>query len=72
MSELTKQQIAQKRNYFKFVLTGMSKPIDTRVLTPFELNWWKDIMNSRKLLMEEFDRNSIKMGLNVKPKKEIE
>ena len=54
MSELTKQQIAQRRNYFKFVLAGMPKPIDKRVLTATELSWWETMLTARNEILKNF------------------
>lgn len=62
---MTKLQLAQKRNYFKFVLMGMFKPIDANVLTPYELQKFKELMEIRKELIESFDVNSKIKGLNV-------
>ncbi len=68
MSKLTKQQIAQRRNYFKFVLTGMPKPIDKRVLTATELSWWETILTARNEIIKNFDNSNVIMGLKSKTK----
>lgn len=60
-----KQKLAQQRNYFKFVLTGISKPINFNSLTEWEQEKWSTILNIRKELIDKFDRNSRIMGLNV-------
>lgn len=62
---MTKLQLAQKRNYFKFVLSGIPKPIDRGVLTPQEDELWGNIISIRKELIDKFDENSQKQGLNV-------
>lgn len=68
MSELTKQQLAQKRNYFKFVLMGLPKPIDNAALTVEEQSWWKTILTARNELLKKFDNRSIIKGLRVPDK----
>lgn len=68
MSELTKRQLAQKRNYFKFVLTGMFRKIDENVLTQYEIDLWGQILENRQKLLENFDNNSISQGLRVPDK----
>jgi hypothetical protein len=64
-NNLTKQRLAQKRNYFKFALTGMIKTIDLEVLTGPEKFAWNQIINHRKILLDEFDKHSKEMGLNI-------
>lgn len=44
---MTKLQLAQKRNYFKFVLTGIPKPIDLKVLSEYEQEQWGIILDIR-------------------------
>ena len=65
VSNLTKQQLAQKRNYFKFVLTGLRKPINPSSLTEEELNQWHDLLKIRGKLLDNFDNASRILGLNV-------
>ena len=62
---MTKKELAQKRNYFKFVLSGLYKPIDKSVLTEYEQERWDEIMNIRLELLHNFDENSRQKGLNV-------
>lgn len=62
---MTKLQLAQKRNYFKFVITGMFKPVDAHVLTDRELTLWKEILDNRDELLRIFDVCSRHKGLNV-------
>lgn len=62
---MTKLQLAQKRNYFKFVLHGMYRFIDNDALTEWELEEWATILNIRDELLEKFDNNSRLVGLKV-------
>ena len=62
---MTKQELAQKRNYFKFVLVGLYKPIDKSVLTEYEIERWNTIMRIKNELLYNFDENSRQKGLNV-------
>jgi hypothetical protein len=62
---MTKQGLAQKRNYFKFVLSGMIKPVDITVLTPYEIGRFNTIKEAIKDLIDNFDNNSRLNGLNV-------
>jgi hypothetical protein len=65
---LTKQQLAQQRNWFKFILMGMNKPVNLEVLTEDEKLVWKQILYYRKVLLEDFNINSEELGLKVKKK----
>lgn len=62
---MTKLQLAQKRNYFKFVLSGMFRRIDLEALTPYEKDLWNKILNIRKELIEQFEYSSKFKGLKV-------
>lgn len=62
-SELQKTQRA--RAYFKFVLTGLSKPIKKEFLTKEEQKSWNKILDLRKDLLEIHDENSKEMGLKI-------
>ena len=62
---MTKLQLAQKRNYFKFVLTGMFRQIDLEVLTDAEIIMWSQLQQLRHNLIDNFDNNSKLKGLNV-------
>jgi hypothetical protein len=64
-NNLTKQQLAQKRNYFKYVLTGMLKPVDINCLGPAELSAWNEIQLIKKHVLDQFDWNSKQLGLKV-------
>lgn len=66
MVKNTKQQLAQKRNYFKFILAGMNKPIDFSVLTIEEQCFYQNLLDYRNKLLINFNKNSKEMGLNVK------
>lgn len=62
---MTKLQLAQKRNWFKFVLSGLNKPVDTKIMTGEERDQWRRLMDIRNDLLDDFDRNSRHLGLNV-------
>jgi hypothetical protein len=62
---MTKLQLAQKRNYFKFVLSGMYRQIDLNALTAYEIVLWKEILDNREELLKIFDDLSRDKGLNV-------
>ena len=62
---MTKRELAQKRNYFKFVLSGIPKPIDLNCLTQVEKDNWKELLYIRKQLLDKFDETSRSLGLNV-------
>lgn len=62
---MNKFKLAQKRNYFKYVLIGLPKPIDTNALTIEELSWWNTILTARTELLEKFNQRSRNLGLNV-------
>tara|TARA_R110000868_G_C10785307_1_gene755853 strand:- start:692 stop:994 length:303 start_codon:yes stop_codon:yes gene_type:complete len=63
--EFTKQQLAQKRNYFKYVIIGMCKPVDVECLSGPEKFAWNQILKHRQVLIEEFDKHSRELGLKV-------
>ena|SRR5687767_2622928 len=62
---MTKKQLAQKRNYFKYQLLGMIKYVDVSILTESEAFTWKHILDLRDNLVDNFDNNSREKGLNV-------
>lgn len=62
---MTKLQLAQKRNYFKYVLTGIPKPIDLEALTVEEQSCWDTILSARAELLKKFDDRSKIKGLSV-------
>lgn len=62
---MTKLQLAQKRNYFKFVLSGMYRQIYTEALTEQEQEAWFGILNLREQLIDNFEDNSRAKGLRI-------
>jgi len=65
---MTKQELARKRNYFKFQLLGMLKPVDLAALTVDEISILEEIAILQKILIKNFDGNSRLRGLNVADK----
>jgi hypothetical protein len=66
MTTLTKRELAQKRNWFKFQLTGRFYPVDKRILTEEENDIHKQMKELQVLLLNNFSNNSRKLGLNPK------
>ena len=66
MQLLSKRELAQKRNWFKFQLTGRFYPVDKRILTDEELEIHKQMKDLQVLLLNNFSNNSRKLGLNPK------
>jgi hypothetical protein len=62
---MTKQELARKRNYFKFIITGLPKPVDMNILSSLERAEWVKILEARKLILERFNETSKVKGLNV-------
>ena len=62
---MIKFKLAQKRNYFKFVLVGLPKPIDKTCLSDKEKSIWKEILRLRKVLLDEHSKTSQEKGLKV-------
>lgn len=62
---MTKRQLAQKRNYFKYVLSGIPKPIDFNALSEEEVRLWTLILNTRSILLESFEAQSSILGLRI-------
>ena len=62
---MNKFKLAQKRNYCKYVFTGIPKPIDVNALTIEEQSLWNTILNARQELLANFNQTSINLGLNV-------
>ena len=60
-----KQKLQKDRAYFKFVLAGLPKPIRLESLSEHERKQWNEILLIRKSLIDEFDFNSNKLGLNI-------
>lgn len=69
---MTKQQLAQKRNWFKFVVTGLDKPIDLTALNPHERACWAKILDMKRAILVNFDDVSKEKGLNVPNKNRFE
>ncbi len=65
---MNRLKLAQKRNYFKFVVSGMVKPESLFELTEEERVTYNKIIELQKELLNNFNSNSIKLGLNVTPK----
>lgn len=59
-----KQRIARSRNYFLFVVTGLSKPIDRTCLTEEEDLLWQQIIDNRKNLIDNFKKRSVIFNKN--------
>lgn len=65
---MTKKELAQKRNWFKFQLTGLYRIVDPAILTEEEHLLYKEWLTLREVLLSNFDRNSEAMGLEVPTK----
>lgn len=65
---MNKFKLAQKRNYFKFVLSGMIKPDSLFELTEEEKVTYNKLKELHKELLDNFNSNSVKLGLKVTPK----
>ena len=60
-----KQKLQKDRAYFKFVISGLPKPIQLESLTSHEVHAWKEILRLRDFLLEDFEVGSIELGLNI-------
>lgn len=60
-----KQKLQKDRAWFKYVLTGLPKPIKLGSLSEYEQKQWNEVLLIRNGLLSEFDFNSKKLGLNV-------
>lgn len=60
-----KQKLQKDRAWFKYVLTGLYKPIELKSLTDYEQEEWATILNIRDNLLDVFDKKSKELGLNV-------
>lgn len=61
-----KQKLQQGRAYFKFILTGLVKPLISSVqITKEERELWEEIIAVRNKLLDMCDENSRTLGLNV-------
>lgn len=61
----SKQNLQKNRAWFKFVISGLPRPIDMNSLTDWEKETWNQIKALSKLLIDEFDNNSKELGLKV-------
>ena len=62
---MDKKTLAQRRNYFKYIITGLAKPVDKKVLSITEQSWWETILTARTELLKNFNETSRNLGLNV-------
>jgi len=63
---MTEKQKKQKaRSWFKFVITGLAKPVQKKHLSEKEKFLWKTIENIRAELLLIHDATSREMGLDV-------
>lgn len=60
-----KEELQKARAFFKYVLTGLPKPIKLKYLTEDERLLWNTILYHRSTLLENLDDNSKLMGLNI-------
>jgi hypothetical protein len=67
---MRKQQLAQNRNWFKFLVSGLSKPVNRECLSGLEQCQWDKILAIRKDILVGFDDTSRNRGLNVRVKEE--
>jgi hypothetical protein len=65
MAHSEKQNLQKARAWFKFVLTGIPKPINTKYLTTTEQDMWKQVLELRTSLLNIHEENSRVLGLNV-------
>lgn len=68
MSELSNR--AKQRNWLKMRLMGCESIFYNKIITSDEKLIMSDILSDIKLLIDNFDENSKKLGFNVKPKKQ--
>lgn len=62
---VTKQKLAKSRNWFKYVLLGLPKPVEQIYLKPEESYKWKQILKLREELIIDFNKNSLDLGLKT-------
>ena len=65
MAHSEKQNLQKARAWFKFVLTGLTKPANMNYLSDTEKDFWHFILETRKYLLEIHDETSRELGLNV-------
>ena len=61
----SKQQLQRDRAYFKFIVSGINRPINKTSLTKFELEAWNTILDKIELLVKNHDNCSREFGLRV-------
>jgi hypothetical protein len=66
--EITKKQLASKRNWNKFRLTG-TFILDTEGLTEQEKEIYNKIRELKMKLLDNWDNGSLEIGLHLKPYK---
>lgn len=59
------QKIQKDRAYFKFIISGIPKPINQASLTLEESIFWKEILKIRQYLLDMHEDNSREFGLKV-------
>jgi hypothetical protein len=62
---LSKQQLAQKRNWLKYQLSGIKLVYQEESVTPEELQILNEINLCIKTLLKDFDNNSKLLGLKI-------
>lgn len=62
---MDKRKLAQKRNWFKYVITGLSKPIDKSCLSLLEIEEWDKILKAGEKILSSFNNTSKQAGLTV-------
>lgn len=66
---MNKQQLAQKRNWFKYQLTGLHFNVQQNpqeILTTEEWCYLQNLIDYKNKLIEKFDENNKILGLKVK------
>lgn len=72
MDGINKQELARYRNCNKFMISGLPKPIMKKYMTIEECEKWDIILYNWRSLMDNWQENSIKLGLNAKQKYKYE
>lgn len=65
MAHSEKQKLQKARAYFKYVLSGLLKPVNTTYMSAEELNNWQQIIRAREHLLNIHDDTSRSLGLHV-------
>ena len=61
----SKQKLQRDRAYFKFIVSGLVKPIPLNNLTSDEKANWQIIIDARQRILDLYDDNSKQLGLNI-------